>query len=144
MSYQPTKYHGLLAHTVMFGGFTVQGFAENDAFDAARNEESFKSVSGADGQTTRYDTNRRDGRVTFHLMGSSTANAAFAALVLADELAPGGAGVVPLFIRNRNGSLVLEAEEAWIVKPADVSIGAAVKPRDWIVECANLRMFPGA
>ena len=143
MDFQPLRNHSLWAHTMTALGVTLQGFAENDAFDCARNEESFKLVVGADGSGTRYDTNRRDGRITFHLMGSSLVNNAFAAAVLADESGTGLAAIGPIFIRNRNGNLVLECEQAWIVKPADVSIGAAPKPRDWIFETANLRTFPG-
>lgn len=143
MDFQPLKLHNLSAHTLKLSGLTLQGFAPNDAVDVARNEESFKIEVGADGQVTRYDTHRRDGRVTFHLMSSSKVGTALAALILADELATNGVGVGALFLRDRNGAMVVEAEQAWIVKPADIAIKTAPTPRLWIVECANLRTFPG-
>lgn len=143
MDFQPLRHHNLSAHTLKVLGVTLSGFGENDACDAVRNEESYKIVPGADGMVTRYDTHRRDGRVTFYLMSSSPINAGLAALIVADENSPNGIGVGPLFVRNRNGSLVIECEQSWIVKPPDVNVGVAPKARNWIFECANLRVFAG-
>lgn len=143
MDFQPLRHHNLSAHTLKVLGVTLSGFGENDACDCARNEESYKLVMGADGGGTRYDTHRRDGRGTFYLMSSSPISATLAALIVADENSPNGIGVGPLFLRNRNGSLVIEAEQAWIVKPPDVNIGVAPKVRNWVFETANLRLFAG-
>jgi hypothetical protein len=145
MIFTPLKIHSLAAHTMKFAaGITLQGFAENDACECARNADSYAYVPGADGQGTRYDTMRRDGRATFFLMSSSAVNAQLAAIILADEQSPNGLGVGALYLRNRNGSMVVEAEQAWIIRPADIAVGVAPKARNWIIETNNLRTFPGA
>lgn len=144
MQFQPLRNHNLAGYTMAFAALGIAGFAENDACAVARNEDSYKLVMGADGVGTRYDTLRRDGRATFYLMSSSPVNAALAALIALDETSELGLGIGPLYIRNRNGSLLIEAEQAWIIRPADVDLGVAPKPRNWIIETNNLRTFPGA
>lgn len=144
MDFQPLRHHNLAGHTLKVLGLTMQGFGETDACDAVRNEESFKGVPGCDASYTRYATGRFDGRVTFYLMSSSPMNAALAAAIVADELSPNGVSVGPIFLRNRLGTLVIEAETAWIVKPPDLNIGAAPKVRNWIFETNNLRVFAGS
>ena len=142
--FQPLRIHSLLAHTMKFATFNVQGFGPDDACKASRNAEAFGVTPGADGGGTRYPTHRTDGRVEFYTMSTSLVNAAFATIFNLDENSPNGLGIGPLFIRNRLGSLVIEAEQAWVVKPADVEISVQPKVRTWILETVGLRMFPGS
>lgn len=144
MDFSPLRHHNLAGHTLKVLGLTMQGFGETDACDVARNEDSFKGVPGCDATYTRYATGRFDGRATFYIMSSSPISAALAAVIVADEASANGVGVGPIFLRNRNGTLVIEAETAWIVRPPDVSIGAAPKVRNWVFETNNLRVFAGS
>lgn len=144
MDFSPLRHHNLAGHTLKMLGLTMQGFGETDACDAARNEDSFKLVTGCDATGTRYPTGRFDGRCTFYIMSSSPISAALAAVIVGDELSPNGIGVGPIFLRNRNGTLVIEAETAWIIRPPDINIGSAPKVRNWIFETNNLRVFAGS
>jgi len=126
-----------------FGPVIMTGFGPDDFVSIERNSDSFSLQVGADGESTRSKSNDRSARITVTLMQSSSANAALATLLAADENAPGGASVLPLQIKDSSGFSLHAAEKAWIVKPPVSAYGKESGTREWVFETPNLVDSPG-
>jgi hypothetical protein len=81
--------------------------------------------------------------VFIRLMQTSAANDALSALHELDRDAPNGAGIVPLYIRDRNGRSLHTAAEAWVQKAPDVSYDRTPTARVWEIGVAYLINFVG-
>lgn len=130
--YDPTEV------TVSFAGITIQGFADGEFVRVEQDTDDFTDVVGTDGEVSRSKTSDRRATVTFLLMQTSATNILLSALSNADRDAPGGAGVGALYIRDRQGTSLHRAAEAWIQKPPNVSYDRTPGPREWVIRCAKL------
>jgi hypothetical protein len=133
-TYDPAKV------SVIIGGHIVQGYADGEFVTAARNSDNFARVGGADGEQTRAKSNDRSGVITVTLMQASLSNAVLQGFALADET--GNAGIVPILIKDSNGSELATAEQAWCQKPSDKSYGKESGDRQWVFETGEL-IFAG-
>jgi hypothetical protein len=68
---------------------------------------------------------------------------AYSALLNLDSEAPNGAGILPLYIRDRNGRSLYTAPEAWLEGFGDVSFDGEPTARDWVIGVARLLNFTG-
>jgi hypothetical protein len=125
--------------TIVFAGIPISGFAEGTFVSVERNEDSYAMQVGADGNATRAKSNNRSGRVTLTLIQSSVSNDALSAQAKLDELNDGD-GIGPLLIKDLSGRTVIQAEQAWIVKPATVEYGREASEREWVIESDALDM----
>lgn len=92
----------------------------------------FVTKRGVDGQVTRTKVNDPIYKVTARFMQTSSANIILSGLHLADQLAANGAGVGVLNCKDRQGTSVFLAPEAWIEKVADVMYDAEPTLREWV------------
>lgn len=129
--------------SMIAGPIMVTGLAENTFVKAVFNEDSFKLLTGADGEGVRSKSSNRSGRVTFTTLQSSQANDALSALHNLDVATPGGAGIVPLLIKDNSGRTLISAEKAWLVKHADVEFAREAGNREWTFETNELFVFGG-
>lgn len=136
--YDPTQI------TVSFAGIVAGGFADGSFVTVANESDAFSDVVGTDGEVSRARSSDRRATVTIKLMQTSPTNDLFSAVATADEDTPGGAGVGALVIRDRNGTTVYRADEAWIQKRPDADFDRTVGPREWAIRCANLRRVDGS
>ncbi len=128
--------------TMVFAGILVTGYAEGTFITAERNEDGYELSVGAGGDVTRVRNNNRSGRVTLTLQAESPSNDLLSAQAILDEaLLAAGLGV--LLVKDLNGTTVLEAEAAWIMKFANMENADTGGNREWIIECAELEMFVG-
>ena len=139
-----TIVHDFTQYTVEFAGITVTGFAPDTGIQVERNAPVFTMKKGVDGTTTREATNDDSAKITFTLAGKSPTNPKFSALVELDKSKPGGAGIGELFIRDRSGTTVHRAEEAWISTPPNEEIGSSLGNHVWVIETGNLKSFFGS
>lgn len=92
---------------------------------------AFEDESGADGGVVRYATNERRMTFTVTFKGSSTHNEELSALLITDESATNGAGVVPFFFKDGNGSSIVSSSAAWIRQLPDKEHGQAPGDVAW-------------
>lgn len=129
--------------TVGVGNIIVDGFAEGDGVMIEPDAAVFVKVTGADGKTTRTKTLNKGAKVTITLAQSSLTNDKFSALITADAEAPNGAGVVPLYIRDKSGRGLWTAAQCWLSELPSVDLKNEVTSRVWVIECAKLVRFDG-
>lgn len=126
-----------------FGSILLKDFADGEFVTIEEESDSFSDVAGSDGAVVRSKTNDRRATVTFKLLQTSESNALLSAVHNADLLAPNGAGVVALEIKDLQGTSLYHAPEAWIAKPPDVSFGREASSREWKIRCARLVRVDG-
>ncbi len=134
-NYDPAKI------TLVAAGTPIEGFADGTFVLAARNNQTFTSFTGADGEGARSKSNDKSGTVTFTLAQTSASNDVLAAIHNTDEGT--GLGVFPVQIRDLNGTTLVSAVTAWVQKPADVEFGREIATREWVLETTSLDIFPG-
>lgn len=136
-NYDPTEV------SVSFAGVVIQGYADGEFIRVEGASDDFSDVVGTDGEVSRSKTSDRRATVTFILMQTSSTNALLSAISNADRDAPGGAGVGALFIRDRQGTSLYRAAEAWIIKPPNASFDRTPTSREWAIRCAKLQRADG-
>jgi hypothetical protein len=134
-TYDPTKICAVV------GGALLSGFADGSMIKCERNEDAFKTTVGADGQVVRNKSANRSGKITFTLLQSSQSNAVLSGIALADQAT--SAGIVPIVIKDNNGTTLWTAAEAWVQKAPGGSFEKEAKEREWVFECADLEYFEG-
>lgn len=127
--------------SVIVGSRLIKGLAEGDSVVVSRESDSFSDNVGLDGEVTRSGSIDRRGTVTLRLQQTSADNDFLSTLSQADEKA--GTGVVPILIRDTNGTTIYASNEAWVRKPADGGVAREAGEREWPIRCANLEMFSG-
>lgn len=135
--YDPTEI------SVIFAGISLQGFADGEFVKIEQETDSFADVVGTDGEVSRSKTSDKRATVTISLMQTSTSNDLLSAIATLDQIAPGGAGVGVLYIRDRLGRALFTSAEAWIAKVPDVSLDREPTKRDWKFRCAQLFRVDG-
>lgn len=119
------------------------GRAEDEFAKIEKTSAVFVTVVGTDGQVTRSKTLDERTKVTLTFMQTSKCNAILSAFLNADKLAANGAGVGVLSIRDRQGTSLFLAPEAWIEKEPDVVYRQKAEARAWTFECANPKRLDG-
>lgn len=131
--------------SLVFMGIPIDsGYAEGSFLTIEQSEQDFEVKVGTDGEVTRSKTNNRHATIKVKLMQTSSGNTALSALNNLDVATPGGAGVGPMLIRDRQGTSLYTAGKCWIAKPPDVDFDRSATSREWTLECANLIRFDGS
>lgn len=116
----------------------IGGIAIKDglvSFEIAPEGPAFADELGADGHVIRYATNEKRHTGTLTLKGSSEENAKLSALHGLDVGATNGAGIVPLFFRDGNGTSLIATDAAWITALPTKSFGASPGDCAWNIRC---------
>ena len=132
-TYDPTKV------IVTFGGFIISGFGEGSMIKADRKEDAYKVTVGAQGDVVRSKSANHTGDVTIALLETSASNGIFSTFMLADENTD--TGIVPLLIKDLNGTALVSASEAWISKAPSLDFDKGQKDRAWKIECSDLVIY---
>ena len=140
----PFKEYDSNEVSIVFGVINIDGGYGDDEFcRIARKTEAFTDVVGTDGSVTRSKTLDKRAEVEITLMQSSDINDQLSAQLILDEGASGGAGVVPLMIRDKGGRALHHAENAWISKPPERVFKRGAEGRKWTITCASMDSFDG-
>lgn len=134
-TYDPSKI------VMTLGTILVSGYADGEFVKAARDADTFTKFVGTDGEVSRTRNRNKTGTVTFTLAQTSLTNDALAALAETDELT--GAGVVPVLIKDLNGTTLFAAGSAWIRKPPEVAYGKEIGHREWVIDTGPVEVFVG-
>jgi hypothetical protein len=127
--------------SMIVGGKIAHGFADGTFIKAMRNEQAYNLKVGVDGEGTRSKNNNKSGKFEITLMQSSSFNDVLSAYSSADQLS--NAGVVPILLRDNNGTTLATALTAWVQKLPDVEFAKEVTTRTWVFETDDLEMFVG-
>lgn len=126
---------------IIVGGHIVQGFDDGTFIKVERNNDAFTLKVGADGEGARNKSNDKSGTFEITLLGSSASNDALSGFATADELNNGG--VVPVLVKDDNGTTLAEALTAWVRKKAPVEFGKEITSRVWVIETDSLDILVG-
>lgn len=126
---------------LVVAGVPVSGYADGTFISIARDNPSWTSGTGSDGEGWRAKSNDRSGTCTITLLQTSAANDALSALSAIDELSSGGVG--PLLLADKSGRSLYAAETCWIEKPADAEFAREASSREWVIKTDRLNVFVG-
>lgn len=130
--------------TCALGNIIADGFGQDEGISIEQDSPVFKKYVGSDGKTCRTKTLQKGAKVKVTLGQYSATNDLFAALLLADNLAPNGAGITSLYIRDRSGRGLWTAVSAWLEGyPETVDLKNDVTVKVWTIECSELIRFDG-
>lgn len=139
-----TKIYDADQVSLVFMGIPISsGYADGVFVEIEQEEDDFSHKVGTDGETTRSKTNNRNADIKLHLMQTSDGNAALSAVNNLDVSAPGGAGVGPMLIRDRQGTSLYTAAHCWIRKPPDVAFAREAGDRVWTLHVSDLVRLDG-
>ena len=127
---------------IIIGGRAMSGLGADTFCSLSRDEDSFTTTVGADGEVTRSKTNNRKGTLELTLLQSSDANSFLQSLVNADENL-NGAGIGPVVVRDISGSFIATAAQGWIRKPADIEFAREAGERTWTIDLADADFIGG-
>lgn len=120
-----------------------EGLAEDAFVTIAFAENAFVTKVGADGTVTRSKTRNKSATITITLDQASAHNAELSAVYNLDVNAPNGAGVMPILIKDRQGTSLYIGAKAWISKHPDVTFGKNSTDRVWEISVASLEAITG-
>jgi Protein of unknown function (DUF3277) len=126
---------------VSVAGKVLTGFAPDAVVTVERMTETWHDENGVDGEVVRIARNDRRGKITVHLMQTSTSNLVLSGLINVDELT--GANTFPVLVKDNLGNDLHSAGIAWLSKPATAKYGKEQSSREWEIHCADLRMLLG-
>lgn len=117
---------------VTFGPIIIGGYAEGTFITVAGNGDKFEKSRGADGSVDRVNKNNKDYRVTVTIKQTSLTNDLLSAALVADQDA--NTGVVPLTIKDLNGTTLFFATYSWIAKDPDDEFSDSLSTREWMID----------
>lgn len=136
-----TKAFDPAAHILTLAGAELKGFGPTDKV-AGTFPEMYTMVVGVDGEVARGKTNNKTSLWAVRLMQTSLANDILMNIFLADDLAPAGT-VVPFFLKNLNGTLLITAATAWATKVPDFTIASEPGVVEWTIQCGETIAYVG-
>lgn len=138
------KVYSAAEITCMFAGLPIDSGRGDDEFAAIKKaEDTFTVKVGVDGELTRSESKNNYHTVELTVMRTSRANALLCAIYTGDVAIPGGAGIAPMLIRDRQGLSVFSTAEAWIVKLPDNVYAKEANTIKWMFGANNPLNFVG-
>ncbi len=128
---------------VIFAGILMKGYADGSFVTLEEANPRFTKKVGTDGTVTRSKVLDRSGKCTIKLMQSSECNDQLSAIAIQDQIAPNGAGVGALEIKDLNGTSLHHAAEAWIAEVPKPDWDKEAGAREWVIEFASVGSLHG-
>lgn len=139
MAFQ-TKVYNSDEITIVMGPVLInEGFADGEFLRIEQDSEDAQTVVGTNGEVAVSRTNDRRATVTIILLQTAAANEGLSILSNLFKLSPNSAGAIqPFLARDQNGLSKYGSQNAWVMKPPDVSFDRTAQSREWQIGCANL------
>ena len=138
------KVYSAAEITVNVGGLSIDSGRGDDEFcEISKAEDTFTYKAGVDGEGTRSESKNSLHKVKLTLMKTSAGNAILSAIHNGDIAVPGGAGIVPILIRDRQGTSLFTSAEAWITKIPDTKYAKEAGTVEWMFDVHNPTSFVG-
>lgn len=117
-------------------------FGQGDAIKVAMSGPNFKVRKGIGGGASRARLYPH-GIVTLLVRQTSDLNDKLSAIHTLDLAVSGGAGVIPIAIKDRNGRHTMIDTEGFIEGFPEVSYGEEEKEVEWVIICPDPTQFIG-
>lgn len=117
--------------SLVVDGQVVTGYAEGTFITCAKEEDTYTSYVGAQGEVTRARNAHPLGTITITLQATSPSNTLLSRLARQRETFP-----VRVVDRNSPGATI-GGSEAWVQKPANLEFAAEVSGREWTIVVAD-------
>lgn len=128
---------------VIVSGVPISGFGPDAMIKFKEAEKRFKIVKGVKGDVTRSKILAKTGTLTIVTMSSSKSNDVLSLLHQTDMATPGGAGVVTVLIRDRNGTSLLAAPIAFVDGMPELSYTGEAHPVEWEITLVDFKNYIG-
>jgi hypothetical protein len=128
-------------HIITFKGIVLLAPASGTYASVERHEDTFTYQYGAHGDMARVRNRKRGGRISITLMGISPTNDQLSTILALDEKT--GLGFGTFQIQDLNGTTVVHATNAWIVRPPNYQVADEHSDREWMFDCDSVDMFIG-
>ena len=127
---------------VFWGGIPLLGFAPGTFLSITRDEPTWKTVRGTNGEVKRIKQSGKSGLIELTLRQSTFANRLLGVMHKVDEEASGI--ILPLAVADQSGGALAYAPEAFIDKYAALSYGRDEPDIVWSFVCNDLDItYPG-
>src|SRR5512142_2287500 len=112
--------------TVNLGGIEIDQSAigPDDCLKSTQNDKAFKLRSGIGGGKTRSQVKKPSYTLTIKIRQTDPVNTSLSFLHNLDKKTPGGAGIVPCYVKDRLGNMAVIESEAFIDGDPEVGVGA--------------------
>jgi hypothetical protein len=137
MAYQ-TQQYSPDQFLVLFGPIKIEGYADDTFIEVGRKTPTYNSSAGADGEVVRNRSLDKRGEIKLTLKQTSPTCALLDALLVADEIAPNGASILPVMVKDNSGNAVWSGVEAWVTEPAKTKGAKNAGDREYLIEVAKL------
>jgi hypothetical protein len=131
--------------SVNFGGIEIDEdqIGPDDFVTVEQLAPDFKLRKGIGGGATRSQMKHPAKKVTVKVRQCGSVNSDLSAVLNLDRTVPGGAGIVPFAIKDRNGNFVLADLEAFIEGDPNWKAAAEESDVEWVIYCASPDQFTG-
>jgi len=121
--------------TCNLGGIEIDQSAlgPDDFLKLTQNDKAYKLRSGIGGGKTRSQTKKPSYTLTIKVRQTDPVNTSLSFLHNLDKQTPGGAGIVPLYVKDRLGNLAVVETEAFIDGDPEMTAGAEEGDLEWSV-----------
>ena len=126
---------------IVFGTREFRGKAPDTFATLSREEDSFKTQVGSDGETTRSSTKNTLGKLVLNVQQASPFNSYLQSKVNADER--DGSGIAPIRVSDGKGSYIAISPNAFVMKPADNAFGSESGTREWTIMLPDMKIIGG-
>lgn len=127
---------------VTFGSIVLTpGFGEDTFLAYEPADKLFSTKVGASGEVVRSRSRNKSGTFTATLLQSSLVNDLLTAIAAGDALA--GTGVLPLQVKDLNGTTLLVAKNAWIEDRPHTEFSKEAGEREWVFAGEEFVEFHG-
>lgn len=128
--------------TILLGGiYQIEGLVEGSFISIAEDNGRWTTSVTADKKVIRTYTGSGTYTISITLMSTANANGVFSAWITADSKLFGA--VLPLFIKDGNGSTMMYASSTWIESAPNVDYSENVGDRTWVLKAAGVVMSVG-
>lgn len=134
-TYNPKRF------IVAFGGVPLTGMADGTFITIEQRADQFALVVGADGEGARSASADQSATITLTLLQTSASNDYLSTMLRIDRLSNAGAAVFS--VQDLNGTTVAVANQAWIMKAANIENGKEVTSREWTFETDSMEINVG-
>lgn len=121
----------LTAYDTIIGGVPLKDGLVS--VEVAPEGPAFADELGVDGHVVRYRTGENRANLNVVLKGSSEEHAKLSAIHAADVAATNGAGVVPVLVKDNNGTTLYATDKGWIVGMPTKTAAAAPGDVTWVI-----------
>ena len=127
------QYRLMMAGAPISNGAGASGYADGEFLKTSLRNDGFIEVEGTDGSVARSKRNTRLVDIELTLLQTSTSNAFLSGLYFLDTNQPNGAGIGSFVLEDLQGTTLILCSQAWVRKPADVTLNRSAEPRKWMI-----------